>query len=71
MEKLVPFREKIVFLTKAFPSRPLVDTYSYYILGNTNAMKTKQMFFGVHLVKCGLIFTTAKLILRFFCSPTQ
>ena len=43
MEMLVPFREKIVFLKGFFP-RPLVVTYNYYILGNTNVLKTQQMY---------------------------
>lgn len=55
MEKRVPFREKIVFLRKAFHPRPLVDTYNYSILGNTNAMETKQMCFFKR-VSCEMLF---------------
>lgn len=43
METLVPFKEKIVFLKEGFFPRPLVVTYNYYILGNTNVMKPQQM----------------------------
>lgn len=35
-------REDCVF-ERSFFLRPLVVTYNYYILGNTNVMKTEQM----------------------------